>query len=60
MRLIYGFLAIRMIRLARYDLARSDMLYRNGDEAFERSRDRVRQAKAPADRADLPSLASMR
>ncbi|MDP4006925.1 hypothetical protein [Methylobacterium sp. NEAU K] len=55
MCLIYAFLAIRMIRLAR-----SDLRYRNGDEAFERSRDRVRQAEVLADRADLPSLAAMR
>ncbi|MCJ2133313.1 hypothetical protein MKK69_04410 [Methylobacterium sp. J-026] len=59
MRLIYAFLAVRMLRLARFDLARSERLYHDGDEAFERSRDRVRQAEALADRADLPSLASM-
>ena len=60
MRLIYGLLAIRMIRLARLDLARSDMLYRDGDAAFSRSRDRVHQAEVLAARADLPALASMR
>ena len=60
MRLIYGLLAIRMLRLARFDLARSERLHLDGDAAFERSRDRVRLAEALADRADLPSLASMR
>ncbi|WP_100793931.1 hypothetical protein [Methylobacterium oryzae] len=34
MRLIYAFLAVRMLRLARFDLARSDMLHRSADEAF--------------------------
>jgi hypothetical protein len=58
MLLIYAFLAIRMIRLARFDLARSDMLYRNGDKAFARSRERVRLADALAARADLQSLES--
>ena len=53
MRLIYAFLAIRMIRLARFDLYRSERLYRDGDEAFERSRERVRLADALAARADL-------
>jgi hypothetical protein len=60
MRLIYAFLAIRMLRLARFDLARSDMLYQSGDEAFERSRERVRLADSLAARADLPSRASLR
>jgi hypothetical protein len=59
MRLIYTFLAIRRIRLARFDLARSERLYRDGDEAFERSRERVRLADAFAARADLPSRASL-
>jgi len=60
MRVIYAFLAVRMLRLARFDLARSTMLYRDGDAAFAQSRDRVRRAEALAARADLPSLASMR
>jgi hypothetical protein len=60
MRLIYAFLAVRMLRLARFELARSERLHIDGDEAFARSRDRVRQAEALADRANLPSLASMR
>jgi hypothetical protein len=58
MRLIYAWLAIRMPRLARFDLARSERLYRDGDEAFERSR--VRLAEALAARADLPPPAAMR
>nr|WP_244625525.1 hypothetical protein [Methylobacterium mesophilicum] len=49
--LIYAFLAIRMIRLARFDLARSERLHRDGDEAFARSRERVRLADALAMRA---------
>jgi hypothetical protein len=60
MRLIYAFLAVRMIRLARFDLARSERLYRDGDEAFARSRERVRLADALAARADLPSRAALR
>ncbi|WP_345821016.1 hypothetical protein ABC766_02515 [Methylobacterium fujisawaense] len=55
MRLIYAFLAVRMLRLARFDLARSDMLHRSADEAFERSRDRVRLAEVLAARAELTS-----
>lgn len=60
MRLIYGLLAIRMLRLARFDLAQSDPLYRSGDEAFELSRERVRQTEVLAAQAELPSLTSMR
>ena len=60
MRVIYAFLAVQMLRLARFDLARSERLYRDGDDAFERSRERGRQAEALADRADLPSLAAIR
>jgi hypothetical protein len=60
MRVIYAFLAVRMLRLARFDLARSERLYLDGDEAFKRSRERVRLAEALAARADLPSLAAMR
>jgi hypothetical protein len=60
MRVIYAFLAVRMLRLARFDLARSDIPHRNGGEAFGRSRERVRLAEALAARADLPSLAAMR
>ena len=60
MRLIYAFLAVRMLRLARFDLARSERLYRDGDEAFERSRERVRIAEALAAQAILPSLAAIR
>ncbi|WP_267356479.1 MULTISPECIES: hypothetical protein [unclassified Methylobacterium] len=60
MRLIYTFLAIRMIRLARFDLYRSERLHRDGDEAFERSRERVRLADGLATRAGLPSRAALR
>ena len=51
MRLIYTFLAIRMIRLARFDLYRSERLHRDGDQAFERSRERVRLADGLVARA---------
>jgi hypothetical protein len=60
MRPIYAVLAIRMIRLARFDLARSERLSRDGDEAFERSRERMRLADAWAVRAEPPSRASLR
>ncbi|MHB2208025.1 hypothetical protein [Methylobacterium sp. CM6257] len=60
MRVIYAFLTVRMLRLARFDLARSDILHRNGGEAFGRSQERVRLTEALAVRADLPSLAAMR
>lgn len=60
MRLIYAFLAIRMLRLARLDLARSERLHRDGDDAFARSRERVRIADALAARAGRPTLASLR
>jgi hypothetical protein len=60
MRVIYAFLAVRMLRLARPDLARHDMLIADADTALARSRQRVRQAEALAARADLPSLAAMR
>jgi hypothetical protein len=60
MRLIYAFLAVRMLRLARFDLSRHDMLMADADAALARSRERVRQAEALAARADLPSLAAMR
>ena len=60
MRLIYAVLAIRIIRLVWFDLARSERLHRDDDEAFARSRDRVQLADALAARADLPTLASLR
>ena len=46
--------------LAQYNLALSERLYLDGDVAFERSRERVRQAEVLAARADLPSLAATR
>ena len=55
MRLIYAFLAIRMLRLARFDLYRSERLHRDGDDAFDRSRERVRLAEVLAARTELPS-----
>jgi hypothetical protein len=60
MRVIYAFLAIRMLRLARFDLARHDKLMADADAALARSRERLRQAEALTARADLPSLAAMR
>lgn len=44
MRLIYSFLAIRMIRLARFDVARSELLYADADAAFARAKQRARLA----------------
>ena len=60
MRLIYAFLAIRMLRFARFDLARSERLHRDGDDAFERSRERVRLAEVLAARAELSSRTAVR
>jgi hypothetical protein len=60
MRVIYAFLAVRMLRLARFDLYRHEVLMADADDALARSRQRVQQAEALAARADLPSLASMR
>jgi hypothetical protein len=60
MRVIYAFLAVRMLRLARFDLARHERLMADADAALARSRQRVRQAEALAARADPPSLAAMR
>ena len=60
MRLIYAFLAIRMIRLARFDLSRHERLMADADAALSRSRDRVRIAESLAARADLPSLQARR
>jgi hypothetical protein len=50
LRLISTVLAVWMLRLARFDLARSERLHLDGDEAFGRSRERVRQAEALAAR----------
>jgi hypothetical protein len=46
--------------LVQYNLALSERLYRDGDEAFEPSRERVRLAEALAARVNLLSLATMR
>ncbi|MGC5779851.1 hypothetical protein [Methylobacterium sp. NFXW15] len=51
MRLILSLLAVAQIRLARHDLARSDLLMREADEAFARSRRRVGLANDLARRA---------
>ncbi|MFC6791951.1 hypothetical protein ACFQE0_21555 [Methylobacterium komagatae] len=53
MRLILSLLAVAQIRLARHDLARSDLLMRDADEAFARSRRRVDLANDFARRAGL-------
>ena len=60
MRLIYSFLALWQLRLARLDLARSDMLQDDADAALDRSRARLIQADAFAVRAGLPLLATIR
>jgi len=41
MRLIYAFLAMRMIRLARFDVARSELLYADAEAAFARAKGRA-------------------
>ena len=51
MRLILSILAVAQIRLARHDLMRSDLLLRDADEAFARSRRRVDLANSLARRA---------
>lgn len=51
MRLIYSLLAVAQVRLARLDLARSDLLLRDADAAFARSRWRVDRANDLARRA---------
>jgi len=51
LRLILSFLAVPQIRLARHDLMRSDLLLRDADEAFARSRRRVDLANSLARRA---------
>jgi hypothetical protein len=60
MRVIYAFLAVRMLRLARFDLFRHELLLADADAALARSRDRVRLAEALAVRADLPPRALLR
>jgi hypothetical protein len=50
LRLISTVLAVWMLHLARFDLARSERLHLDGDEAFGRSRERVRQTEALAAR----------
>lgn len=51
MRLILSILAVAQIRLARHDLARSDMLMQDAEEAFARSKRRVDLANELARRA---------
>jgi hypothetical protein len=58
--LIYACLAVRMLRLARFDLFRHELLMADADAALARSRDRVRISETLAARADLPSLAARR
>ncbi len=56
MRLIYTFLAIRMIRLARFDIARSERLTDDAQEAFARAGERARLADRLMVRAGLPVI----
>jgi hypothetical protein len=51
MRLIFSVLAIAQVRLARWELYRSDRLMSDADEAFARSRQRVDLANSLARRA---------
>jgi hypothetical protein len=52
-RLIYGFLAIAQVRLSKLDLARSDMLADQADEALRHGEERMRLAFQLAERARL-------
>ncbi len=51
MRLILWLLAMREVRMARFEMARSDMLMTHAESAIDRSRDRMRQADRFAHRA---------
>ena len=53
MRLIFAFLAIAQVRLSKLDLARSDMLAEQADEALRRGEERMRLAFQLAARARL-------
>ncbi|MGU3467692.1 hypothetical protein ACLBXO_22860 [Methylobacterium sp. C33D] len=55
-----AFLAVRMLRLARFDLARYEVLISDADANLAGSRDRVRVFEALAARAGLPTLSAMR
>ena len=60
MRLIFSFLALAQIRLARFELARSDMLMDDAEAAQDRAQQRLLQADAYAKRSGLPLLAAIR
>jgi len=51
MRLIFSILAVAQVRLARWELYRSDRLMNDADAAFARSRQRVDLANSLARRA---------
>lgn len=51
MRLILWLLAMREVRMAYFELARSEMLYDDAEAAFVRSRCRMEQADRYARRA---------
>lgn len=53
MRLILAFLAVAQVRLAKFDLVRSDMLADQADEALWRVEERMRLAFQLAERACL-------
>ncbi|MFY9291747.1 MAG: hypothetical protein WAP03_13770 [Methylorubrum rhodinum] len=53
MRLILAFLALAQVRLSKLDLARSDMLADQADEALRRGEERMRLAFSLAERARL-------
>ncbi len=53
MRLIYAFLAVAQVRLSKLDLARSDMLADQADEALRRGEERMRLTFSLAERARL-------
>jgi len=53
MRLILAFLAVAQVRLSKLDLARSDILADQADEALRRGEERMRLAFQLAERARL-------
>ena len=60
MRLIFSFLALAQVRLARFDLVRSDMLMDNAEVAQNRARQRLAKADAFAHRAGFAHMAKRR
>ena len=60
MRVIFSFLALAQIRLARFDLVRSDILMDDAEVAQNRAQLRLAQADAFAHRAGFAHMAKRR